>query len=134
MPPALLSTLSEDIPLQNLIVAGEACPPDVAARWSKGRRMVNAYGPTETTVCATISEAFSGDAIPLPALFAAQAQRTPAATAVVFEDRRLSYAELDAHANQLAHRSATFRALGRTCGRGVRRAFGEMLVVACWRC
>ena len=39
----------------------------------------------------------------LPALFAAQAGRTPAATAVVFEDRRPSYAELDAHANQLAH-------------------------------
>src|SRR6185436_5231581 len=38
----------------------------------------------------------------LPALFAAQALRTPDATAVVFEDRTLTYAALDAHANRLA--------------------------------
>ncbi len=42
--------------LRILITAGEPCPPDVAARWSGGRRLVNAYGPTETTVWATFEE------------------------------------------------------------------------------
>jgi amino acid adenylation domain-containing protein/non-ribosomal peptide synthase protein (TIGR01720 family) len=36
-------------------------------------------------------------------LFSEQAARTPDATAVVFEGTRLSYAELDARSNQLAH-------------------------------
>ena len=38
----------------------------------------------------------------MPSLFAAQAARTPDAVAVVFEDRSLTYAALDAHANRLA--------------------------------
>ena len=38
-----------------VVVAGEACPPELAAVWSPGRRMVNAYGPTETTVCPAMS-------------------------------------------------------------------------------
>ena len=36
-------------------------------------------------------------------LFGAQAGRTPEATAVVFGDEELSYRELDARANRLAH-------------------------------
>jgi amino acid adenylation domain-containing protein len=36
-------------------------------------------------------------------LFEAQVEKTPEAVAVVFEDRQLTYAELNARANQLAH-------------------------------
>src|SRR5207244_3675825 len=39
----------------------------------------------------------------LPELFAAQVVRTPDAVAVVFEEQSLTYAELDARSNQLAH-------------------------------
>ncbi len=58
MPPTVLASLpTTDLPgLTSLIVAGESCPPALAAFWSKGRRFFNAYGPTEVTVCATIAE------------------------------------------------------------------------------
>ncbi|MFD9959505.1 non-ribosomal peptide synthase/polyketide synthase [Amycolatopsis sp. NPDC058986] len=41
-------------------------------------------------------------AVSLPRLFEAQVSRTPDATAVVFEDERVSYADLNARANRLA--------------------------------
>jgi amino acid adenylation domain-containing protein len=41
--------------------------------------------------------------ITFPAALEAQVRRSPAATALVFEDRALSYAELNERANQLAH-------------------------------
>ncbi|MEH1866381.1 MAG: amino acid adenylation domain-containing protein [Nostoc sp.] len=39
----------------------------------------------------------------IPQLFEEQVARTPNATAVIFEDRQLTYSELNAKANQLAH-------------------------------
>jgi amino acid adenylation domain-containing protein len=52
LPPSLLAVLPEnDLPaLTTVISAGESCPVEIAARWSRGRRFFNAYGPTETTV------------------------------------------------------------------------------------
>jgi amino acid adenylation domain-containing protein len=52
-PSALAALPTTDLPnLRTIIVAGEACPPALAAQLSAGRRFVNGYGPTESTVCA----------------------------------------------------------------------------------
>ncbi len=47
--------------LRTVVVGGDACPPDLVARWS-GRTLLNGYGPTETTVTVTVSEALGPDA------------------------------------------------------------------------
>ncbi|MGW4244546.1 amino acid adenylation domain-containing protein, partial [Nocardia sp. NPDC004722] len=56
--PAVLAGLDPNrVPeLRALLVGGEACPPEVLARWSPGRGFFNLYGPTESTVAVTISE------------------------------------------------------------------------------
>ena len=53
--PTFLMMIEEDVPsLRLLILGGEICPADLAARWHRpGRRLLNTYGPTEATVVAT---------------------------------------------------------------------------------
>ncbi|MGI9209836.1 MAG: non-ribosomal peptide synthetase, partial [Rhodococcus sp. (in: high G+C Gram-positive bacteria)] len=41
--------------LQVLVVAGEACPPDLVTRWAPGRQMFNGYGPSEATIETSVS-------------------------------------------------------------------------------
>jgi amino acid adenylation domain-containing protein len=66
LPPSALAALPEaEFPdLCTIVVAGEACPVELARRWAAGRRLVNAYGPTETTVCATAAVYDGGDRLP----------------------------------------------------------------------
>ncbi|MGX1811429.1 amino acid adenylation domain-containing protein [Nocardia sp. NPDC055321] len=40
--------------IRTVVVGGDACPPELTARWA-GRRVINGYGPTEATVTATLS-------------------------------------------------------------------------------
>jgi amino acid adenylation domain-containing protein len=67
LPPIVLSTIApgDDLALECLVVAGEACSEALAAGWSGRQRMINAYGPTETTVCATMSAPLNGASAPI---------------------------------------------------------------------
>ncbi|MGD6980003.1 MULTISPECIES: Pls/PosA family non-ribosomal peptide synthetase [Citricoccus] len=53
--PTMLATMTADIPsLRQVVVSGEACPPQLVADWARpGRLMLNVYGPTEATVNTT---------------------------------------------------------------------------------
>lgn len=70
--PTFLSMVPGDLPtVRTLVLGGEACPPDLVARWATpGRRMLNTYGPTEATVVATMAECTPGKPVtigrPLP--------------------------------------------------------------------
>ena len=56
LPPSALAVMeTAELPdLSTVIVGGEACPFEVASRWSRGRVLLNVYGPTEFTVDATM--------------------------------------------------------------------------------
>ncbi|HEX7796548.1 MAG TPA: amino acid adenylation domain-containing protein [Vicinamibacterales bacterium] len=66
IPPSALAHLPWDpLPaLKILSVAGEACPAELVARWSPGRRFFNLYGPSEATIWATFAECTDGDRTP----------------------------------------------------------------------
>jgi non-ribosomal peptide synthetase-like protein len=70
--PSLLAVMEDNNPDIRIINAGgEACTPQVLARWAKpSRQFFNSYGPTETTVSATFAALKFGDLItigdPLP--------------------------------------------------------------------
>ncbi|AEI67903.1 non-ribosomal peptide synthetase [Corallococcus macrosporus] len=61
--PSVLAQLEpETLPkLESVVSAGEACSPELARRWLKSCRFINAYGPTETTICASVDEAVDPD-------------------------------------------------------------------------
>ncbi|WP_194838156.1 non-ribosomal peptide synthetase [Nocardia sp. XZ_19_369] len=63
--PAALSTIDHDrwplSHLRSLMVGGEACAPDLVARWAPNRHLHNVYGPTETTIVITISDPMTVD-------------------------------------------------------------------------
>jgi amino acid adenylation domain-containing protein len=72
IPPAALATVpareaAGGLPeFRTVIVGGDACPDELAARWAPGRRMINSYGPTEATVVSTWSDPLSpGQAAPI---------------------------------------------------------------------
>jgi amino acid adenylation domain-containing protein len=54
LPPAVLATVADGSIAADVVldVGGEACPAEIAERWSRDRLMFNTYGPAEATVDA----------------------------------------------------------------------------------
>jgi non-ribosomal peptide synthetase component F len=71
--------------------------------------LLSAAERTQTVVEWNDTAAAFPNDVCLPELFAAQVARTPDAIAVQFEDAQLSYAELHARSNQLAHHLVQLR-------------------------
>ena len=50
--------------LRTVAVGGEACPPELLARWAApGRRIIDAYGPSEATVYASTADLAPGEPV-----------------------------------------------------------------------
>jgi len=66
MPPSALAAVPPvELPdLRVVISAGEACPAELVARWSSGRRFFNAYGPTEASIWSSIAECVAAERPP----------------------------------------------------------------------
>ncbi|TWH16746.1 amino acid adenylation domain-containing protein [Rhodococcus rhodochrous J45] len=56
-PTALASLDPDSVPeLHTLLVAGEALPPELVARWAVSRQVIDAYGPTEATIMTSLGD------------------------------------------------------------------------------
>ncbi|WP_035373166.1 non-ribosomal peptide synthetase [Pseudoduganella violaceinigra] len=85
--------------LLEAIAANPACPVGLLPMLADAERHMLLRGFNDT---ATVYPAIQGDTQTLHQLFEAQVARTPHHQAVVYEGRSLTYAELNARANQLA--------------------------------
>ncbi|MFF9349005.1 amino acid adenylation domain-containing protein, partial [Streptomyces sp. NPDC014734] len=70
IPPSVVATLPADAAVELsefecLATGAEAVPPELVARWSGGRRVMNGYGPTESTVIVTMAGPLSGGVVPV---------------------------------------------------------------------
>src|SRR5262249_59425735 len=102
------------------LLEAAAAAPDVAI----GRLEVLSAAERRTLLEEWNATAHALPAATLPQLFAAQAAARPDAVAVVFAGEQLSYGELEARANQLAHH---LRALGGGADRVVGVCMGRSL-------
>src|SRR5207253_7794432 len=77
------------------IVAQPQCPlSELELLTPSEQQQLESWNQTATPLPADLT---------LPRLFEVQVERSPEATALVFESSRLSYRELNRRANQLAH-------------------------------